>query len=247
MNKTNILFLDIENSPNVSYTWGKYEQNVIDFQKEWYMLSFAYKWFKDKAVNAHSLPEFKTYKKDKTNDKLLLGILWSLLDEADIVIGHNVDRFDIRKTNARFLYHGMGVPSPYKTVDTLKVAKRHFFLNSNKLGDLGKYLKLGKKLETGGFDLWLGCMAGDMKAWKKMVEYNKNDVTLLEKVYETLKPWIANHPNINALTGKNDACPKCGSSKVQSRGYVISGSGKRQRLQCQSCAGWYQGKLEKHE
>ena len=37
-----ILFYDLETSPNVSYTWGKWEQNVIAFKKEWELLSFAY-------------------------------------------------------------------------------------------------------------------------------------------------------------------------------------------------------------
>lgn len=244
-NKTKILFLDIENSPNISYTWGKYDQNVIDFQQEWYMLSFAYKWFGDKTTRAFSLPDFKTYKKEKSNDGLLLKQLWMLLDEADIIIGHNVDRFDIRKINARLLAHGYPPPSPYKTVDTLKVARKYFFMNSNKLAHIGRYLGVGEKIATGGFDLWLSCMGGDMKAWKKMVEYNKNDVTLTERVYKQLQPWIATHPNVNALTGVKEACPKCGEKDLQRRGYAISGSGKRQRFQCVSCGGWSQGKIEK--
>ncbi len=248
MNKTNILILDVENSPNVSYTWGKYEQNVIDFQKEWYMLSFAHKWLGDKTTKAHALPDFKGYKGNKTNDKLLLKQLWLLLDKADIVIGHNVDRFDLRKINARFLQHGFPPPAPYKTVDTLKIARKYFFLNSNKLGHIGKYLGIGSKIDTGGFDLWLSCMGGDMTAWKKMVKYNKNDVALTERVYLELLPWISNHPNVNSLTGVQDACPKCGAKDLQRRGFsIMSGGRKRQKMQCMSCAGWSQGKIEKHE
>lgn len=243
--KTKVLFLDVENSPNLSYTWGKYEQNVIDFKKEWYMLSFAYRWLGVGSIGAYSLPDFKLYKKDKTNDIELLKELWKLLDEADIIIGHNLDRFDLRKTNARFLAHGLGVPSPYKTVDTLKVAKKYFFLNSNKLDHVCKYLNIGGKIKTGGFDLWLACMSGDKSAWARMIKYNKNDISLTEKLYEKLKPWIASHPNVNVLTGKKDACPKCASSKVQSRGYVIAGGNKKRKYQCQSCGGWYQGKFEK--
>ena len=235
--------MDVENSPNLAFVWGKYEQNVIDYEKEWYMLSFAYKWKDEKTVKAFKLSDFPTYKKDKTNDKKLLLELWKLLDEADIVIGHNVDRFDVRKTNARFLANGISVPSPYKTVDTLKVAKKYFFLNSNKLGDLGKYLKLGSKIDTGGFDLWLGCMAGDSSSWKKMVEYNKNDIVLLEKVYETLKPWMTNHPNVNVLSGRPNACPTCGSPRIHGRGYGIAGGRKKQKFQCQNCSCWFMGKV----
>lgn len=244
-NKTKILLLDIENAPNVSYTWGKYEQDVIDFQKEWYMLSYAYKWLGDKNVKVASLPMFGSYKKDKTNDGMLLMTLWKLLDEADIVIGHNVDRFDIRKINARFLAQGFSPPSPYKTIDTLKVARKYFFLNSNKLAHLSKFLGMDGKVETGGFQLWLDCMAGDKKAWKLMEKYNKHDIELLENVYMELRKWINNHPNVNIVSEKLDSCPICGSDKIMKRGFNISRTGKTQRYQCKNCYGWSSGKHEK--
>ena len=38
--------------------------------------------------------------KDKMNDFEICKELWKLLDEADVVIGHNGDAFDIKKTNA---------------------------------------------------------------------------------------------------------------------------------------------------
>ena len=227
-----ILLFDIENSPNLSYTWGKHEQEVIDFEKEWYMLSFAYKWLGDRTVKAYSLPDFKTYKKDKTNDKELLKELWKLLDEADIVVGHNSNKFDIRKTNARLLLNGFSKPSPYKTVDTLKEARKHFFFNSNKLDHLCTHLGIGKKVPTGGFGLWLSCMSGDIKAWKKMVRYNKNDVIILERLYLLLRPWVINHPNRALMDGKERACPACSSEKIHSNGFAYTQVGKFRRWRC---------------
>lgn len=239
--KAKILFLDIENSPNISYTWGKYEQDVIAFKQEWHMLSFAYKWLDDKNVKAFSLPDFKTYKKDKTNDAELLKELWKLFNETDIMVGHNLDRFDVRKTNARFLANGLPPPAPFKTIDTLKIAKRVFFLNSNKLGDISKLLKIGKKEETGGFNLWLDCMAGNPKAWKKMVKYNKQDIVLLEKVYLKLLSWAENTPNINVYQGTTNSCPKCGHNELQKRGYGYTKTQKYQKYQCNGCHGWSSG------
>ncbi len=246
--KSKILFFDIENSPNLSYTWGKHEQEVIDFKKEWFMLSFAYKWLGDKKVKSYSLPDFKkTYQKDKTDDSELLKVLWKLLDEAEVVIGHNSNEFDIRKTNARFLVNNIPRPSPYKTVDTLKEVRKHFFFNSNKLDHLGKLLKIGKKVETGGFELWLECMAGNMKAWKKMVKYNKNDVILLEKLYMILRPWIDSHPNRALMDGKERACPTCGSEKMHSRGFIYTRVGAFRRWQCTDCGAWSQSKKAEKE
>ena len=242
--KNKILIFDIENSPNLSYVWGRYEQNVIADEREWNMLSFAYRWLGDRKVKAFSLPDFPGYKKDRNNDTALIMELWNLLDEADIVIGHNVDRFDVRKTNARFLSAGLTPPSPYKTVDTYKLAKKYFFLNSNKLTDLATYLGVGKKVETGGFDLWLGCMSGDKKSWKKMVEYNKHDVELTEKVYLKLRPWMNTSPNQNLYQGTTHSCPICGQDSLQKRGWAYTRVNKYQRYQCvgdKGCGGWSTG------
>ena len=244
---TKILTFDIENSPNLAYVWGKYEQNVLDYEQEWRMLSFAYKWLGEKTTHALSLPDFETYKRDKADDYELVLELWYLLDEADIVIGHNSDRFDIRKTNARFIAHGFKPPAPYKTIDTLKIARKHLMLNSNKLSHLSEYLGIGSKLETGGFGLWLGCMNGNMKAWKKMVSYNKQDVILTEAVYKKLLPWITNHPNVNVFDEKLGACPNCASKKIQKRGWNFTQLSKRQRYQCMSCGRWSSGKIERIE
>jgi len=241
--KSKILLFDIENSPNLGFCWGKHEQEIIEFKKEWYMLSFAYKWLGEKTVKVYSLPDFKSFKKDKTDDKELLQKLWELLDEAEVVVGHNSNAFDIKKTNARFLANGMKCPSPYKTVDTLLEARKHFFFNSNKLDHLSKLLGIGDKVETGGFGLWLECMAGNMKAWKKMTTYNKHDVVLLEKLYLVLRPWITNHPNRALMDSENEkACPTCSSSEVIKQGFIYTRTGKFQRWQCKSCGAWAQSR-----
>ena|SRR3990167_9539035 len=242
---TKILLFDIETAPNLAYVWGKYEQDVIDYEHEWYMLSFAYKWLGDKKINAYSLPDFRGYSKDKENDKELTKKLWELMNEADIIMGHNSDQFDIRKTNARFIANGLLPPEPFRTIDTKKVAKRYFNFNSNSLNDLAKYLKLGEKVDTGGFELWRGCMVGDKKSWRKMIEYNKHDIVLLEKIYYVLRPWITNHPNLNILDDKKMSCPNCKSKKIQSRGWQINTVNKRRRYQCMECGRWSIGKIEK--
>ena len=243
-NKAKILLFDIETAPNLGYVWGKWEQDVIEFDRQWYMLCFCAKWLGDKKVMTHALPDFSLYKKDPENDKELVKKLWELFNEADIIIAHNGDEFDIKKSNARFIYHGF-TPNPhYKTIDTKKIAKKYFSFESNKLDDLGQYLKVGKKLSTGGFALWRGCMAGDKKSWKTMVEYNKQDVVLLEHVYLRLRPWMKDHPNLNVINLTLSACPACGSEDLHKRGFSITRSGQKQRYQCQDCGMWSQGKSE---
>lgn len=234
-----ILLYDIETAPNLGYVWGKYEQDVLSYTREWYMMSFAYKWLGEKKTHIVSLPQFKTYKKDTENDIELVKELWKLFDEADIIIAHNGNSFDQKKSNARFIYHRLPPPTPYQQIDTKLVAKRYFNFNSNKLDDLGKFFGLGEKLQTGGFELWKGCMRGDLKSWKTMCDYNKQDVILLEKVYLTMLPWMNNHPNIALIQGNKCACPNCGSWNVQRRGFGVTRTGTYQRWQCRDCSSWH--------
>ena len=180
-----ILLFDIETSPILANVWSLWSEaksmKLVDV--DWYVLTWSAKWLGDKKTVVKSLPEYKNYKKDRTDDSALLQDLWDLLDEADIVIGHNAQKFDCKKVNARFLLNGMPPPAPYRVIDTLKAAKAHFAFTSNKLDSLGEILGLGRKVDTGGFELWKGCMNNDPKCWKLMCKYNKQDVDLLEKVY----------------------------------------------------------------
>lgn len=220
-----ILLYDLETAPNVSYTWGKYEQNVIAFEKESYMLCYAYQWLdegKTRVVVGETLGE----------DKDLAHSLWALFNEADIIIAHNGDAFDNKYSCARFLAHGLEPPTTYRSVDTLKIARQRFRLNSNKLNDLGELLNLGKKVETGGFDLWLGCMQGDAKSWRLMKKYNKQDVDLLRLVYEALRPWMKNHPNLSV---DERACGVCRSLNLVKAGFHFMNTAKHQRWKCTEC------------
>ena len=233
--KPRILFFDIETSPTIGYTWGLWQQNVISTAKEWEILSFAWKWANEKTTHCRSRIDFK----DQSTDVFLLAELWDLLDSADIVIAHNGNDFDIKKSNARFLVQGLPPPSPYISIDTKLVARRYFKFNSNSLDALGKLLKCGQKLKHTGFDLWLGCMSGNKKSWKLMIKYNKQDVKLLEQVYLKLRPWINNHPNhSNQVPGKPAGCPKCGSLLLKSCGYRHTKTSSYLQWRCLDCKGY---------
>lgn len=245
-NKVRVLFFDIENSPNLGTYFQLWKEgNIVWKEKDWYFLSFSYKWLDEKQTHVKSLPDYKSYKKDPENDKELITDLWKLFDEADVVIAHNGNAFDIKKSNARFIYHGLPPPSLYKQIDTKLIAKRYFNFDSNKLTDLGKYLGLGEKLETGGYDLWRKCMAGDKKSWKVMCDYNKQDVILLEKVYLKLRGWDNQHPNISLISGEKTNCPNCNSSHTKKKGFNYTKIHTYQSHQCLDCGRRYQGELVK--
>lgn len=239
-----ILIFDIETSPNVAYIWNKYEQDALgDFIHERKIISVAWKWFGKAKVESMSIPEFYGYRNPELKNKKLIEKLHSLFCSADVLVAQNGDSFDIKMANAEFVQYGMKPVPKLKTVDTLKVARNKFRFNSNKLDDLGKRLGLGRKMKTGGFQLWVDCLRGSKKAWDKMVKYNKQDVVLLEKIYIKLRPWMTNHPNMNVFDGAQ-GCPVCRSNKIQARGYGMTVHGRRRRYQCQNCGHWCRGKYE---
>jgi len=244
-----VLLYDIESSPNIAYVWGKYEQDVLgDFIKERQIISVAWKWLDKKEIHCLSLPMLPTYKKNPHDNRGIILKLHELFCQADVVVGHNVDSFDDPMTNAEFLLYGLKPPPPHRSVDTLKFARHKFRFNSNKLGDLGKRLKIGAKVHTGGFDLWAKCLKGDMKAWARMALYNIGDVSLLEKVYLKMRPWMKNHPSMTDGIG-GVGCPACGSKSYQARGTTRFVGGYWHRFQCQKpgCWKWFRGAPVKGE
>lgn len=235
-----IALFDIETAPYLGYVWEKYDTNVIEFVSGGYMLCFSVKWLGKEKVEVWGLPDFPGYEKNKQDDLLLLTKLWEVMNQADIIIGHNGDAFDLKTSYKRMALNGLTPPPDFKTIDTLKVVRSRFKFPSNKLDDLGNEFKIGRKLPHTGFHLWKGCMAGDPHSWDLMKRYNKQDVVLLEKVYLKIRPWIKNHPNLNVYT-RTANCPKCGSNKVQNRGYEYGKTVTYQRRRCSNCKGWFKG------
>jgi uncharacterized protein YprB with RNaseH-like and TPR domain len=239
-----IAFFDIETAPIKGYTWTMYDTNVVSVTKPTYMLCFAVKWAHQKTVKTYALPDYPLYKKDRENDRELAKELWRVMDEADIIIAHNGDSFDIKKANARFITHGLTPPAPGKSIDTLKIARKCFKFDSNKLDSIGGYLGVGRKLPHTGIHLWLGCMNGDPKAWRMMRRYNAQDVRLLEQVYLKVRAWAGSHPNLT-LYEDGKGCPTCRSQNIQRRGITVAKSVRRQRFQCQDCGAWCSGEMIK--
>lgn len=243
-NSPKILLYDLETTPILAYVWGMWEQNVLEVVEDPYILCFSYKWLGEEETHVVSLRDFPNYKRNKKTDKNLVKKLHELLDEADIVIGQNSDRFDNKWSNKQFVKHGLDPVSPFRSIDTLKIARKHFRFDSNSLDRLGAFLGVGRKVKHEGKDLWLNVMKGDDDAWDRMIEYAKQDVVLLEKVYYKLRPYMSTHPNLNIYNEdvKTIRCPICQSTKVQKRGTEAKGRYSiAQRYKCQNCGKWGQG------
>jgi DNA polymerase elongation subunit (family B) len=228
-----ILLLDIETSPNTAHVWGLWQQNIglSALLESSYVLCWAAKWLGEREMFFDSV--YQSEEKD-----MLLGI-HKLLEEADAVVHYNGTKFDMPTLNKEFLIHEFDPPAPYNNIDLLRTVRNRFRFPSNKLDYVAQRLGLGKKKET-NFKLWIDCMNKDPRAWKKMELYNKQDVILLEKVYNKVLPWIKNHPNRNLYNeqSKSISCPSCGSTKLHKRGIARSIATTYQRYQCQDCGTW---------
>lgn len=201
-----------------------------------YVLCWAAKWYGEDEVFFNSVHQSKP--------KAMLKEVYKLLEEADAVIHYNGARFDIPTLNKEFLLNGLTPPSTYKQIDLLQTARGRFRFPSNKLDYIAQSLGVGSKSKHAGHELWVKCMAGDDASWKSMEEYNKQDVNLLEKVYNIFRPWIKNHPNFGLFNeSEEDTCPNCGGTHLRKRGFAYTAATKYQRFRCNDCGTWSRGRL----
>ncbi len=231
-----ILAWDLELTPLTVYSWSLWP-NFIPIQqieKPQEVMCFGARWYGQTKVHFKS-----THHHGK---QAMLDHIWQLLDEADAVMSWNGEGFDSKHIRREFIENGMAPPSPYVEIDLMKVAKKQFKFPSNKLDYVSQTLGVGKKIQHEGFQLWLDCMDGKKSAWKTMKEYQFQDVNLLIELYEKMKPWIDNHPNINVGIDDGDKCIACGSDSVQKNGVRMTRVGQYVRYRCANCGKNMRGK-----
>ena len=120
-----ILIFDIETAPMKAYVWSRWKQNIYLDQtvSEWFMLTWSAKWlFGDKTMSMR----LESKEAIAEDDSRIVKGLWELINEADIIIAHNGERFDTPKMNTRFLLNGLPPTSSYRQIDTKKVAAKSF-------------------------------------------------------------------------------------------------------------------------
>lgn len=236
-----ILLLDIETAPLAVWTWGLYDQTIYpeNVISDWFLLCWSAKWLFDSV----SIGEAVTPKEAlQRTDRSILAGMWKLVDEADIVITQNGDKFDLRRLNTRWLMEGFKPPMYYRSVDTLKVLKDRFDFSSNGMDYVNRVLGIDGKTKT-DFSWWRECLEGEQKsrqaALDRMLKYNKQDVFILEELYLKIRPWITGHPNMNLWTDVEDieVCPNCKSSDLKWGREYATPLGLWDAFRCNTCGG----------
>lgn len=242
------MFYDIETIPNIGFFWRpgyKLQIGHENILKERSIICICWKWEGDKKV--HSL-EWDHEKigpigldtPSNDSDKAMLVEFAKEISEADEVVAHNGDRFDMPWIKGRCLKHGIDVDPFSKSIDTLAWAKRMGF-NSNRLDYLGKYLLGEGKIHT-DYDMWKQILVnGCPKTMNKMIKYCKRDVELLERVYNELVKLSRPKTHAGVLAGgERWHCAHCGSKNVQrSKRRVTAAGSISHQMKCVDCGKYH--------
>lgn len=240
MDNPRILVVDIETAPAELWGWGPlYNQNfgVNQVKAHPYILCIGYKWVGEK--NTTVLKNWEMSQED------MLKQITAEIIEADALVSKNGIRFDLPWIRAELAKYRLP-PLPQLThIDLEKVARGHFRFLSNKLDYIVQYLGIGHKVEHEGFPLWRKVMEGSKEARRRMAEYCAGDVIITEKLYNHLKPHMADHPILRAIGA--EVCPSCGSKHTQRRGKRYTRFFEIQRHQCmkKGCGAWFSGHRKK--
>lgn len=229
MTEPKILIGDIETSPNRGFFWGCGKQFVgpdqIDEERK--IICASWKWLhKDKVRHVD-------WGKDRDDSRVLEKFL-PVVEDADMVVFHNGNRFDIPWIQGRLMYYDLPPFPKVKTLDTYKEARAAFRLNSNRLNYIAEYIGREGKLNV-PYQLWKDLMNFNRpKDRKTMVEYCDQDILVLESVYKRILPYIANTFNLSVFLEDPEACPKCGG-ELRKKGFSYTQVAIKQRYKCMDC------------
>ena len=204
-----ILYIDIEVSLSKMYNFGlkvpdKYISPSMLIQ-EYFIICWAASWVGEAEIRGGCVTQAEA---KRGNDRRILTPLKKLMDKADIIAGHNIDRFDIPALNTRFFLNHIEFPYYNRTLDTLKVARKMKF-ESNKLDYLSQVLGHDGK-DKMRLDDWLAISSsGDPVALAKMYKYNRGDVrngkaTLMDLLPFALKNKPKNYGTITIAREPKD-------------------------------------------
>lgn len=161
--------------------------------------------------------------------------VWEWVDEADILIGHNMDAFDSKHLMGGWAEMGLPAPSPYKVIDTLKIARRSFNMESNTLDALAKRLGVDSKTDKYDARIARAAVDGDKEAQQTLASYNRGDIVASEALFDRLRPYAKGLPHLGMWTDDPLACPNCGTAMEQTGRKVHALVQAYEGMQCPSC------------
>lgn len=161
--------------------------------------------------------------------------VWSWVDDADILVGHNMDAFDQKHLMGGWAEMGLPAPSPYKVIDTLKIARRSFAMESNTLDALAKRLGVDAKTDKYDARIAKAAVEGDKEAQETLASYNRGDIIASEALFDRLRPYARNLPHMGMWVDDENACPSCGHTMVATGKTVHANVQAYDGMRCEAC------------
>lgn len=236
--KVKRLLFDLETAPSGAWIWRTGKQFVGHNQlqmlpRDGNIILACWKWQHEKKIH-HAVW-------DKEGDLPVVKALLPFMLEADELVGHNGDRYDIPYMNTRIMAHNLGPVPMWKSVDTLVIARKRFRFQSNRLDAIGKlFLNHGKNPMS--FSDWLAIKEDNCeKTMGKMLRYCKQDIRLLSDAWDLMDGFHGVKTHVGVLHGKERwTCPSCGSGDVRRDKKNVTAAGTiRHQMRCNSCKKYY--------
>lgn len=235
--KPKILFLDSEWTHAIALVYQQknkwIQSDDIIQQPSCISIQWAFNNQKPKAIAANHL-----------DDKAVLEKFIELINEADIVVGHNMDNFDMKKLRWRARVHGLPAIPKVPTVDTLKQSRKLYGVGplGHSLGNLCSRLDLELKDHLSKADLKSFLFTGDKKALRRILSYGKQDIVTLRELYYKMLPDMQGHPHMKAFSEHEIVCRNCGSHHLKKHKSRPSAAGvMKHQYQCQDCGHYTTG------
>jgi len=232
-----VLLLDLELSYAMAYIFPSKKPQYIspkNIKHHQFVVCAAYKWLHEVSTYVVKIKNAKS-----RNDKNIAVKLHELMTEADIIVAHNGDRFDIKHCNTMFITHGLGPIPERKSIDTLKMARKYFAFAGNDLDSLSKRFG-GKGKATK--PCWFKLTDGVASEVDIAAEYCKGDIIELERVFIAIRPFIRKLPHLGTLKDITE-CHACGSKRLVKKGKEFDGHRLYKRVKCKECGHEHKGKL----
>ena len=230
-----ILFFDIETAPTLAWIWRTGKQYISHSQikdnQRTGIICICYKFLNEDKVRALN------WGSDDQSSEKMIEEFSRVVASADLIVGHNGDRFDMRHINTQRLLNNQPPISWPTSEDTLKQFRKVFFLPSYSLDYISKLLT-GSGKDRMEFRDWIDIVQ-DKKALalKKMISYCKKDVLKLEQIWRKASKYcqVKIHQGVAAGVGR-ESCPRCASEAFIKDGFKLTRIGRQQRYQCKECS-----------
>lgn len=246
--RNRILILDVERVAGISqqYWWdrGDLKNRYIHHEtvvREPRTTIVCAKWYHEPDVI--ELAEW-----DKGGRGTFLKRVHALMSEADILVGHNLDRADVPWLKGDFYLPRIGHPyrpnlkplPPFKTVDTLKVLRSQLGSGApfKSLDAFCQVVGLPAKTDKYDRDAMDRAVAGNVEDRERLTDYCAGDVIATQGLYDWCRPHIKNHPAL-FVDGSDSlmTCNRCGGeTKPIPKRYVATVLTYSMR-RCVDCSG----------